>query len=157
MPARRGTTAVGLRRQGRKERVMSTSMMKHALALGFAGALALGAGGASAAPVSSYGASLKAAAPSQISEVRWRGRAAVGAGIGFAAGAIIGSAIAGSYYGPGYYDYGYGYDPGYYDPGYAYVPAPVYAPPPYRYYHGYRWGCVNDEGYGRFSSCNGAP
>jgi len=82
------------------------------------------------------------------------------AGIGLAAGAVVGAAVAGAaqrhYYGPYGYDrgpYAYGgyYEPapvyGYYDDGYAaYGAAPVYeapvyeAPRVYRYGRGYRGG-----------------
>jgi hypothetical protein len=71
---------------------------------------------------------LAAATPSEAR----KGRNAA-AGIGFAAGALVGAAIANSQSGY-YYDRGYapGYyvEPGYpYDQGYAYVPAPVYMEP----------------------------
>jgi hypothetical protein len=59
------------------------------------------------------------------------GRTGAAAGIGFAAGAIVGSSIASQnrayYYGPGYYEPGYAYGSTYYyGPGYAYEP--VYGP-----------------------------
>ena len=101
------------------------TMIKPAVVLGLAGALALGSMTTSEA----------------------RSRAWVGAGIGLAAGAAIaGAAVANSaYYGPYGYGYGaYGYDPGYgynsyaYSPGYgygydAYAAAPVYSAPTYAY------------------------
>lgn len=72
---------------------------------------------------------LAAAAPSEARGGRW-----AAAGIGFAAGALIGAAAANaaasSYYAPGYYGGGYGYG-GYYGGPYAYEPAPVYAAPVY--------------------------
>lgn len=54
------------------------------------------------------------------------------AGAGFVAGAVVGSAAANSYYGPGYANQPYGYAPRY---GYAYAPAPgyAYAAPGYSY------------------------
>ena len=82
-------------------------------------------------------AGILAVASMTPSEARNRGWAA--AGIGFAAGALIGAAAANAnnhYYGSGYrYGYrpAYGYGPGYaYDDAYAYQP-PVYAAPAYRY------------------------
>jgi hypothetical protein len=68
-------------------------------------------------------------APS-VEVVRYRGRGYVGAGIGLAAGAIIGGAIANATQPRGYYGYdnGYGYGPGYQQGygGYGYQPEPVY-------------------------------
>ena len=63
----------------------------------------------------------------------WRPWAAAGAG--FAAGAIVGSAVANSHYGPHYYG-AYAYEPGYaYEPtynyGYAYEPGYVETTPSY--------------------------
>ena len=82
-------------------------------------------------------AGILAVASMTTSEARNNGWAA--AGIGFAAGALVGAAAANAnnyYYGPGYrYGYrpAYGYGPGYaYDDAYAYQP-PVYAAPAYRY------------------------
>jgi len=144
------------------------TMSKLTIALGVASALALGTDAASAAPVLSNTAAVKASAPSQTTEVRWVGRGGWGwrgggwrgggwgwggAAAGLAAGAIIGSAIAAPYYG----GYGYPYGYGYYDPGYAYGPAPVYAAP-YGYYgDGYGWRgrrCYTNEGYGRYRACD---
>jgi hypothetical protein len=95
------------------------TMIKPAVVLGLAGALALGS-----------------MTPSEA-----RSRAWVGAGIGLAAGAAIaGAAVAANsgYYGGYYGGYGgYGYDAYAYDPGYAYgssygyAPAPVYGAPVY--------------------------
>jgi hypothetical protein len=67
----------------------------------------------------------------------WRG--GWGPGLGFAAGALVGGAIASSYYYPyGYYPYGYGY-------GYGY-PSPYYGRPcVWRHvWNGYGWvrACV---------------
>jgi hypothetical protein len=67
----------------------------------------------------------------------WRGGGWWGPGVGFAAGALVGGAIASSYYNPyGYYPYGYGY-------GY---PPPYYAHPCVwrRVWNGYGWvrACV---------------
>jgi hypothetical protein len=74
---------------------------------------------------------LKNAAPGAIENVRWGGRWHGGWGWGlggFAAGAIIGSALAAPYYYGGYYPYGYypayGYPPPAYGPGYG-APAAV--------------------------------
>lgn len=87
------------------------------------------------------------------------GRTAAAAGIGFAAGAVVGAAAANAanssyYYGPAYYDYGYAYEPAY-----VYEPAPVYVAPSYgyryRYSNPYRPYCAVDMGYGRldYSNC----
>jgi len=77
----------------------------------------------------------------------WRGGWGWGWGWGlggFAAGAIVGSALAAPYYYPyGYHPYAYGYYP------YAYGYGPYYGPGPYSYYgcrpiwNGYAWvrGC----------------
>lgn len=120
-----------------------TSLTKSALALVLAGALTAGAA-------------------SSASARSWKPWAAAGAG--FAAGAIVGSALAGPrHYGPGYS--GYAYEPGYavtydtapaydayaYAPGYdayAYSPGAAYASTVAapRYYGGYG----QDAGY---SSC----
>jgi hypothetical protein len=130
------------------------------------------AGSAGAAPLGAPLA-LQNAAGSAVQTVQWRGRWGGrgwwgGPAAGFAAGAIIGGAVAASqpwygydyygyspsYYGysPSYYNYGYapsyysyGYDPGYYssgyDPGYyssAYDPG---------YYGSYDYGYVAPGGY----------
>ncbi len=94
---------------------------------------------ASAAPVVDA-LSLKNAVPSQVESVQWRrGWGWRGAGLGFVAGAVIGSALAAPYYG-GYGYGGYGGYPGYYGGYYAptYYAAPVYAAP--AYYGGYGYG-----------------
>ena len=85
----------------------------------------------------------------------WKPWAAAGAG--FAAGAVVGSAIASRpYYGSyGYYSPGYdsyAYSPGY--DGYAYSPSVTYATPApyYGYGYGYRngtQGCVSEGPYGK--------
>ena len=133
------------------------------IAVGFAGALALGTTvSASAGPLPIANSGLKAAVSSDTTEIRWRGRGwGIGPGIGFglAAGALVGAAVAAQPY--GYYGYG-GYGPGYvYDaPVYAapYAYEPVYPAPGYYggYGYGYRYGgCTTDEGYGRRRSCSG--
>lgn len=100
-----------------------------AVALGLAGAMAASVP-AFAAPVMSSAATLKQAGTSDVIQVRRWGRAAAAAGIGLAAGAIIGSMANQGYYG-GYYGgpYAYGYAP------YSYYGGPVYAAPApvYRY------------------------
>ena len=107
-----------------------------------AASVPLMAGSASAAPLSPSLA-LKNADAASVETVQWRrghrGRW-IGPAAGFAAGVVIGSALAPRYYDYGYYPgYGaYAYSPGYtYDPGYAYVPA--------RRYYRYRNGCTGDE------------
>jgi len=97
------------------------------------------AGSAAAAPLSPSLA-LKSADAAAVETVQWRrghrGRW-IGPGAGFAAGVVIGSAIAPRYYNNGYYgDYGYG--------AYAYEPGYVYAPRYRGNYGGYR-GCTGDE------------
>ena len=71
-------------------------------------------------------------------DARWRGWWGPGLVGGFAAGAIVGSALARPYYYPyGYYGY-YAPAPVYYD---YYTPAPLYyGPGPcWRWRHGYRY------------------
>jgi len=103
---------------------------KYAVAAALAGALAIAA-----------------TTPSQARH----GRIAA-AGIGFAAGAIVGAAAANSYYGPGYYGPAYyGPAPVYYGDGpYAYDAAPVYTALAPR-------GCWHvtdsDRGYGYYGAC----
>jgi hypothetical protein len=107
-----------------------TRLNKRAIAVGLAGAMALGAVSTGiAAPVMTSTVVLKAAQPSEVVDVRWRGRRGwAAAGIGFAAGALIGSTIARSRAYPDYYDD----EPAFSGPPPAvYVePAPVYAVPP---------------------------
>lgn len=74
-------------------------------------------------------------------DAQWRGRTAAAAGIGFAAGAVIGAAAANAatprthYYGTPYGYYGSPYASyGYYDPAPSYYEsAPVYVAPSYGY------------------------
>lgn len=117
---------------------------KTAIACSLAGAvMAAQIGQATAAPMPTNVAAMKAAAGDNVAQVHWRG-GGWGWGLGgLAAGAIIGSAIAagspyGYGYGPYYGGYGYGY-PGY---GYGYAPAYYggygYAPAYPRYYRPYR-------------------
>ena len=127
-------------------------MIKHRItALGVAGALAVAASASAWAGPLSIDTGVKSA-PVQTTEVAWRGHRggwgwggpAVGAGL--AAGALSGSAVAGS-------PYGYYYD----EPGYVYDPGPVYVAPGYPGYYGYgyRGGrCFTDEGYGRRVPCD---
>ncbi|MDQ2082476.1 hypothetical protein RA307_20000 [Xanthobacteraceae bacterium Astr-EGSB] len=82
------------------------------------------------------------------SEARWRGRGGwgIGAGVfgGLAAGALIGSAIAGPRYYAPYYGYGYRPYYAYYGPRpyyrprpyYGYAPGFAYVGGPYAYYRG---------------------
>src|SRR5262249_29006146 len=104
-----------------------------------AASLPLIAGSAGAAPLSPSLA-LKNADAASIETVQWRrghrGRW-IGPAAGFAAGVVVGGALA-----PRYYDYGYpGYSAYAYDPGYAYVPARRY----YRNNYGWYQGCTGDE------------
>jgi len=136
------------------------NIKNHMIALGVAGALAMGATATASAGPLSIDTGVKNA-PVQTTDVAWRGHRggggwgwggpAVGIGAGLAAGALIGSAVAGSPYGGYYYD-----DPGYvYAQPYAYDVAPAYVAPGY-YGYGYRgWGrCFTDEGYGRRTPCD---
>jgi hypothetical protein len=119
---------------------MTHSKRKFAIAL--AGTLALSAAGtATAAPVGTNTAAVKAAAPSEVTDVRWYGRGwgwgGPGPVFGGLALGLAGAAVLGAPY------WGYGY-PGYY--GYAYNPYPYgyygYAASPYPYWgwrrHHYR-------------------
>jgi hypothetical protein len=107
--------------------------------LGVACMIAVGtANPAHSASIPSLTAALKNTGLDNMTEVRWwRGRGP-GIGLGIAGAVLAGAALAG---GP----HGYGGSPVYaYDPVYSgYYPRP----------NGYR-GCVTDEGYGRFSSCD---
>lgn len=114
------------------------TIFKYAVAATLAGALAL----AAASPSEARGG---------------RNAAAIG---GFAAGALLGAAVAGGGYygGPGYYGPGYGYAPGYYaEPGYAYEPAPVYVAPRRAYRGGGGGSCWiatdTTRGFGYYGPC----
>jgi hypothetical protein len=138
---------------------MEHTMIKHRMiALGVAGALAIAASASATAGPMSIDTGVKSAPVGQTTEVAWRGHRggwgwggpAVGIGAGLAAGALIGSAVAGNPYGGYYYD----------DPGYVYAQPYAYGAGPYYggYGYGYRnWGygpCFTDEGYGRRTSCD---
>jgi hypothetical protein len=138
--------------------------MRHtAIAIALVSATTLGIAGTShAMSLPSQGA-LKAAVPSNTTEVQWRRGWGwgPGIGIGIAAGAITAAALAsrpwgGGYWGgyPGYayppaYGYGYGYGPAYsygygygpaYSYGYGYAPAYSYGEPAYGYGPAYSYG-----------------
>ena len=112
------------------------NIWKTAIACSLTAAVVAGqVGQATAAPLPTNVATMKAAAGDDVKQVYWRGW---GWGFGgLAAGAIIGSAIASApygYYGGGpYYGGGYG-------PGYGYAPAYYGYGPAYAYprYYGYR-------------------
>ncbi len=117
---------------------MSHSKLKYAIAL--AGALAIGAAGtATAAPVVSSTAAVKAATPDSVSDVRWRGGPGPffgGLALGLAGAAVVGAPYWGYPY--GYYPYRYGYAYDYDDYPYTYG----YAAYPYPYWgwrHHRRW------------------
>jgi peptidoglycan/LPS O-acetylase OafA/YrhL len=123
--------------QKREDMTMNNQTVKRALVVAIAATIALGAVTPSwSAPVLSTTTAVKAAAPSAVSDVRYRNRgyyrndgAAVALGILGVAGAVAaGSAYRDNSYGyPGYYQQGYG---GPYD-GYARGPAN------YGYYNNY--------------------
>lgn len=130
---------------------MMTTLREKAVVIGIAGAITLTAlTPAWAVPVMSSTATVKAAMPDQITDVRYRryhrgyGGGAAFAGLAFG---LIGSAIAASqyrqsygYYGqPYYYGSPYAYAPAY---GYGYAPAPVYG------YGGGYYGGGGFRGYG---------
>jgi hypothetical protein len=104
-----------------------------------AGSLLSLSGSAGAVPLAAS-SSLRSAAAPMVETVQWRRWGWGGVGLGLAAGAIIGGAIAASspYYGgygyyPAYYGYGYGYGyPAYGYPAYGYA-AYGYAPANYGY------------------------
>jgi hypothetical protein len=115
-----------------EDMIMNTRTMKHGLVVAVAGTIVLGAVAPSwSAPVLSSTTAVKAAAPSEVTDVRYRNRghyrhnrayrhngagAGVALGILGAAGALAaGAAYRHNYYGPGYYSYG----PGYYQQGYG--------------------------------------
>jgi hypothetical protein len=110
-----------------------SNITKLAAALLCGAGIALTATSASAMPANL--ALKNAAAPGAVENVRWRGHGGWGWGLGgFAAGAIIGSAIAAPYYYGGY-PYAYPY-PAY--PAYGYPPPPAPAP----YYGGPAYGAA---------------
>jgi hypothetical protein len=129
-----------------------------AIALGLIGAMTAAAIPASAAPVMTNTAALKQGVASDVEQVRWRGRGGgwAAAGVGFAAGALVGSAIANSNYYGGYGYYGGPYynaplaSGGYYDaPVYA-APEPVYRAAP----GGRCWISTGGDGrYGYWAAC----
>jgi hypothetical protein len=113
------------------------TLQQRATAAGFAGAMFFGAVVPGwSAPVMTNTAVLKSAHAEQsdVIDVRSRGRTAAGIGIGLAAGALVGAAIANSnrgyYYGDPYYARGYGYNYGYAPP----PPPPVYYAEPEPFY-----------------------
>src|SRR4051812_50137813 len=87
------------------------TIKNHVIAFGLAGALAIGAAATASAGPLSIDTGVKNA-PVQTTDVAWRGHGggwgwggpAVGVGAGLAAGALIGSAVAGSPDGGFYYD-----------------------------------------------------
>jgi hypothetical protein len=128
----------------------------HTIALGLAGALALGATVSASAGPFPIGTAVKDATSGSVTDVRWRGHG-IGPGIAFglAAGALAGAAVAARpyYYGPDYYYGGPVYDANVYGSG-GY---PVYAAPGYYGYGygGYGYGqCYTNDGYGRRLPCS---
>ena len=127
---------------------MLSSVSNKLAAATLAGALAFGlAGPSAAAPLPTSTATIKAAAPDSIVDVRWRGRHHGGAIFAGVAAGLIGAAAFGAF-SPAYGYPAYGYYDGYYPatyayetyPAYGYYPAyhyyPAYAP--YAYYGGHR-------------------
>jgi hypothetical protein len=147
--------------------MFSTPERRRALAAVIAGAMMTGAVmPASAAPVMTSAASLRAVTPDHSVDVRWRGRGGAVFG-GLAAGLALG-AIAASR--PRYYAPGYAYaDPYYGPPAVVYEPPAVYYEPAPTYYApaqayaappGYGAGPVrqcwvsnDDRGYGYWRPC----
>jgi hypothetical protein len=119
---------------------MSNHVSRFTATLSCVAAIALAASTASATPAI-HALALKNAAPSDVETVRWGWGWGLG---GFAAGAIIGGALAAPYYyGPRYY-YSSPYYPAYAP--YPAYPAPYPAPyPPQGYYQGPAGG--GDVGY----------
>jgi BA14K-like protein len=117
-----------------------SNLRKLAAALLCGAGIALTATSASAMPANP---ALKNAAPGAVENVRWGRGWGWGLG-GFAAGAIIGSAIAAPYYYGGYYPYAYPY------PAY---PAYGYPPPPPPYYGAPAYGAAAPVGGGDASYC----
>ena len=109
--------------------MFQTSGKRSSVAVLTAGAMMLSAVlPVSAAPVMTSAAGLKAVAPDQTVDVRWRGRGGGAVIGGLAAGLAIG-AIAAAASRPRYYAPAYGYAEPYYAP-----PPVAYAPPPTVYY-----------------------
>ena len=106
--------------------------------LGLACMIAVGtANPAHSASMPSLTAAVKNTAVDSVTEVRWRGRGrGPGIGLGTAGAALAAAALAAGSYGYRGYPV-YAYDPAYSGP----------RPNSYR-------GCVTDDGYGRFSSCD---
>src|SRR5258708_39723148 len=127
------------------------SIRNQTIALGLAGALALGATvSATAGPFPIGTAAVKDAASAKVTDIRWRGRG-IGPGLAFglAAGALAGAAVAARPYGPDYY-YAPGpvyADPYAYDTGPTYDTGPAYVAPGY-YNYGYRH-CYTHQGHRR--------
>ena len=139
------------------------NIQNHLMALGLAGAMAIGtAVTASAGPLPIGNSALTTATAPATTEIQYRGHRGhrgIGPGLAFglATGALVGAAVAAQPY--GYYGYGPGYGPGYvYDaPVYAepYAYEPVYPAPGYYGGYGHRYGgCTTDEGYGRRRACS---
>jgi hypothetical protein len=130
---------------------MNVSKTRRAVAMTIAGAIVFASSTPLwAAPVFANPAAAQAAAPTNLTDVRYNGRGARG-GRGPALGAaimlgVVGAGIATQGYGPGNYGgyYGAGDDRGYYG-------GPTYAPS-YGYGPGYGYGqCATDDRYG---NCN---
>jgi hypothetical protein len=150
--------------------MFDTSMKRRALAAVTAGAMVVSAVvPAATAPVMTSTATLRAAAPDQTINVRWRrGGAWVG---GIAAGLAVGAIAAAAARPRYYYEPGYGYAEPYYAPPtvyYApppayYAPAPTYYAPAPTYYAPRNYGpgpirqcwvsSDNDRGYGYWRPC----
>jgi hypothetical protein len=119
---------------------MSTFLRNRAVALGVAGAIALGSvvstAPAFAGPVPANTAAVKQALPDDVIDIGHRGWRGPGPWVAGAALGIIGGVIASQAYRDNYY----------YDEGYAYGPYPYAAPYPAQPYYGgyapYR-GCDN--------------
>jgi hypothetical protein len=89
-----------------------TRFTKKALAVGTAVAIAASASTvAVAAPIGSGQLAVKSSAPSDVTDVGWRGRRNTAIALGALGGLFLGSALAHGYYGYGYAPYPYAYAP----------------------------------------------
>jgi hypothetical protein len=160
-PKRIALRAAAHRRRTRP--MFKTPEKRRAVAAITAGAVMLSAVlPAAAAPVMTSTATLRAAAPDQTVDVRWRHRGGAVVG-GLAAGLAIGAIAAAAARPRYYYEPGYAYaEPYYAPPEVVYEAPPVYYAPAPRYYapRSYGpgpvrqcWVTTDDRGYGYWRPC----